>query len=96
MYAHALARSGFAVAFRDRGYEWAYDATAAGELVSLPLVVLVSFIAQPRLLYAMADDGLLPSLFREVCGTLPTLVYRSRVHGLCRAGDGGCWARTDV
>lgn len=40
--------------------------TAIGELVTLPLVVLVSFIAQPRLLFAMAKDGLLPPLFAEV------------------------------
>ena len=37
-----------------------------GEIVTLPLVVLVSFLAQPRLQYAMATDGLLPRLFSEV------------------------------
>lgn len=40
--------------------------TAIGELVTLPLVVLVSFMAQPRLLFAMAKDGLLPRIFSEV------------------------------
>lgn len=40
--------------------------TAIGELVTLPLVVLVSFMAQPRLLFAMAKDGLLPHIFAEV------------------------------
>lgn len=40
--------------------------TAVGELVTLPLVVLVSFMAQPRLLFAMAKDGLMPSLFSQV------------------------------
>lgn len=40
--------------------------TAIGEIVTLPLVVLVSFMAQPRLLFAMAKDGLLPHLFAEV------------------------------
>lgn len=34
--------------------------------MTLPLVVLVSFMAQPRLLFAMAKDGLLPKLFAEV------------------------------
>lgn len=34
--------------------------------MTLPLVVLVSFMAQPRLLFAMAKDGLLPHLFAEV------------------------------
>ena len=37
-----------------------------GEIVTLPLVVLVSFLAQPRLQYAMATDGLLPKIFAEV------------------------------
>lgn len=34
--------------------------------MTLPLVVLVSFMAQPRLLFAMAKDGLLPRIFAEV------------------------------
>ncbi|CAN0420310.1 unnamed protein product [Discosporangium mesarthrocarpum] len=37
-----------------------------GELFTLPLVVLVSFMAQPRLLFAMSKDGLLPPVFSEV------------------------------
>lgn len=48
--------------------------TAIGELVTLPLVVLVSFMAQPRLLYAMAKDGLLPGMFAEVLIPNPPLV----------------------
>lgn len=45
---------------------WASEITAIGELVTLPLVVFVSFLAQPRILYAMAIDGLLPRVFGEV------------------------------
>lgn len=45
---------------------FAHQITAIGELVTLPLVVLVSFMAQPRLLFAMAKDGLLPHIFAEV------------------------------
>ena len=37
-----------------------------GEIATLPLVVLVSFLAQPRLQYAMATDGLLPQVFSDV------------------------------
>ncbi|CAN0211326.1 unnamed protein product, partial [Hapterophycus canaliculatus] len=58
--------SAFAEAFRHRGMTTAYKITAIGELVTLPLVVLVSFMAQPRLLFAMAKDGLLPKIFAEV------------------------------
>jgi amino acid transporter len=45
---------------------------AIGEIVTLPLVVLISFIAQPRLQFAMAQDGLLPkvmafAMFNYLC-----------------------------
>jgi C-terminus of AA_permease len=43
-----------------------YLSIPLGEIVTLPLVVLVSFLAQPRLQYAMATDGLLPKIFAEV------------------------------
>jgi hypothetical protein len=39
---------------RDRGLEWAAHITAIGELVTLPVVVLVSFLAQPRIQFPMA------------------------------------------
>jgi amino acid transporter len=58
--------SGFSQAFKARGLHWAYEVTAVGEIVTLPLVVLVSFIAQPRLQYALAEDGLLPAMFGQV------------------------------
>jgi amino acid transporter len=58
--------SGFSQAFKARGLYWAYEVTAVGEIVTLPLVVLVSFIAQPRLQYALAEDGLLPAMFGQV------------------------------
>ncbi|CAM9805598.1 unnamed protein product, partial [Laminaria digitata] len=73
--------SAFAEAFRDRGMKAAYkQITAIGELVTLPLVVLVSFMAQPRLLFAMAKDGLLPHLFAEV-DSRGTLLKGSLVSG---------------
>jgi len=58
--------SGFSDAFKDRDWYWAQHIVAAGEIVTLPLVVLISFLAQPRLQFAMAEDGLLPSIFSEV------------------------------
>ena len=39
---------------------------AAGEVFTLPLVVLVSLLAQPRVYYMMSLDGLLPKVFREI------------------------------
>lgn len=40
--------------------------TKLGELIVLPLVVLVTIMAQPRLTHTMANDGVLPSIFAEV------------------------------
>jgi len=67
-YTEVSLDSGFSAAFASRGWRWAEHVVALGEIVTLPLVVLVSFLAQPRLLYAMADDGLIPRLFAEVDG----------------------------
>jgi len=39
--------------------------TAVGEVLLLPLVVLVSFLPQPELFAALAEDGLLPSSFAQ-------------------------------
>ena len=38
----------------------------AGEVFTLPVVVLISLMAQPRLQLAMAQDGLLPPIFSQV------------------------------
>jgi amino acid transporter len=57
--------SGFPSAFADRGVEWAAQLTAAGEVFTLPVVVLISLLAQPRLFAAMAKDGLLPAIFAK-------------------------------
>lgn len=53
-------------ACRYNGLQWAAELVAVGELVTIPLVVLVSLIAQPRLQFAMAEDGLLPQIFARV------------------------------
>jgi amino acid transporter len=58
--------SGFSEAFRHNGVTWAAEFVAAGELLTLPLVVLVGFLAQPRLQFAMAEDGLLPKVFSRL------------------------------
>lgn len=65
-YESISAAAGFSEAFRSRGVRWAANVVAVGELVTLPLVVLVSLLAQPRLQFAMAEDGLLPPIFARV------------------------------
>lgn len=58
--------SGFPAAFHDRGVSWAANISAFGEVFTLPVVVLISLMAQPRLQLAMAQDGLLPPIFARV------------------------------
>lgn len=67
-YTQINLQSGFSMAFKSRGWVWSQHIVAMGEIVTLPLVVLVSFLAQPRLMYAMADDGLIPRFFTETDG----------------------------
>jgi amino acid transporter len=76
-YNEISSTSGFPDAFYQRHWEWAAHLTAAGEVVTLPVVVLISLMAQPRLLLSMSVDGLLPRAFGSVnvhgnlfCGTL--------------------------
>ncbi len=57
--------AGFASAFQTKNMHFAYQITSVGELVTLPLTVLVSFLGQPRVMLAMARDNLAPRLFRE-------------------------------
>ena len=57
--------SGFASAFQTRNMQFAYQITSVGELLTLPLTVLVSFLGQPRVMLAMARDNLAPRLFKE-------------------------------
>jgi amino acid transporter len=41
-------------------------ASKLGEIITLPIVVLVTVMAQPRLQFAMAQDGLLPPIFASI------------------------------
>ena len=63
--------SGFPEAFRYRGFQWIAQFTAAGEIITLPIVVFIALMLQTRLQYALANDGLLPRMFQEVQNGLP-------------------------
>ena len=65
-YHEISATSGFPDAFHQRHWEWASHIAAAGEVATLPVVVLISLMAQPRLTYSLSMDGLLPSIFGRV------------------------------
>ena len=55
--------SGFPSAFRYNGINWAAEVASAGEILTMPIIVLISLMAQPRLQYALANDGLMPPFF---------------------------------
>jgi APA family basic amino acid/polyamine antiporter len=87
-YSEISESSGFADAFHSNKATVAAQIASLGEIVTLPLVVLVSLMAQPRVLFAMACDGLLPPIFKEmdatkegnltksiaICGVVMTLI----------------------
>src|SRR5208283_4803491 len=50
-------------AFLDRDLVWASHLITAGALAGLTSVMLVMLLGQTRVLYAMANDGLLPRKF---------------------------------
>jgi basic amino acid/polyamine antiporter, APA family len=50
-------------AFLDRGLTWASNIIVVGALAGLTSVMLVMLLGQTRVLYAMANDGLLPKKF---------------------------------
>jgi amino acid transporter len=56
----------FSAGFNAQGAKWAATIVHAGEVGTMPLVVLVSLLAQPRINYALACDGLLPRIFAKV------------------------------
>jgi len=58
--------SGFPSAFYSVQANWAGQIAALGEILTLPIVVLISIMAQPRLMLAMGEDGLLPAFFRRL------------------------------
>lgn len=58
--------SGFPDAFLTLGYTWAGQLTAIGELICLPVVVMLCLMVQPRLTLSMAHDGLLPTTFSKL------------------------------
>lgn len=56
----------FAHGFNAVGWPWAAQIVRFGECITMPVVVLISFLAQPRVNYALACDGLMPKIFAKV------------------------------
>ncbi len=52
--------SPFSTVFRQVGLPWAADVVAVGAVIGITSVLYMLLLAQPRILFAMARDGLLP------------------------------------
>lgn len=61
-----LEAGSFGDGFEGHGWKWAGTIVRAGEVVTMPVVALIGFLAQPRLCYAVACDGLMPRVFAVV------------------------------
>ncbi|GMF20693.1 unnamed protein product [Phytophthora lilii] len=65
-YKEIDAEESYGNAFTSVGMDWAASFVASGEVLTMPITSFIGFLAQPRVQYAMAKDGLLPAAFAEV------------------------------
>ncbi|KAF1772404.1 Cationic amino acid transporter, C-terminal [Phytophthora cactorum] len=65
-YTEIDAEESYGNAFTSVGMDWAASFVATGEVLTMPITSFIGFMAQPRVQYAMAKDGLLPAAFAEV------------------------------
>jgi len=69
-------------AFRASGMEWVATVVAVGALVGLSTSLLGAMFPLPRIIYAMASDGILFRWLSKVNGTLKTPVFATAASGL--------------
>ncbi|CAL1382497.1 unnamed protein product [Linum trigynum] len=72
-------------AFAAHGMQWAVYIITAGAVMALCSTLMGSMLPQPRILMAMARDGLLPSFFSDVNKKSQVPVKSTVVTGLCAA-----------
>ncbi|CEG47728.1 amino acid-polyamine-organocation family [Plasmopara halstedii] len=65
-YTEINAEESYGNAFTSLKLDWAASFVATGEVLTMPITSFIAFLAQPRVQYAMAKDGLLPSIFARV------------------------------
>ncbi|MDQ8706139.1 APC family permease [Streptomyces sp. LHD-70] len=68
------------------GAGWPAVLLAAGAVVSIFSVVLVTLFGQTRILFSMARDGLVPQIFRRVDRERHTPVHNTWIVGACVGG----------
>ncbi|KAG8455778.1 hypothetical protein GDO86_001826 [Hymenochirus boettgeri] len=72
-------------AFYRRGYSWAGFVVAAGSICSMNTVLLSNLFSLPRIVYAMAEDGLFFQFFSKVNPTTKVPVIGIIVFGILTA-----------
>lgn len=65
-YSEIDAGESYGKAFSHVGWDWAATIVSTGEVLTMPITSFIGFLAQPRVQYAMAKDGLLPQVFARV------------------------------
>ncbi|CAK9870682.1 unnamed protein product [Sphagnum jensenii] len=72
-------------AFNDHGMPWATYVVAAGAIAALSTALMGSLLPQPRILMAMARDGLLPPFFSTLHPVTAVPVNSTLITGLVAA-----------
>lgn len=72
-------------AFAKNGMQWAMYIVTAGAVLALCSTLMGSLLPQPRILMAMARDGLLPSFFSDVNKRTQVPVKSTILTGICAA-----------
>jgi cationic amino acid transporter 1 len=72
-------------AFARHGMQWAMYLVTSGAVLALCSTLMGSIMPQPRILMAMARDGLLPSFFADVSEKTQVPVKSTIITGICAA-----------
>ncbi|KAF7056606.1 hypothetical protein CFC21_063996 [Triticum aestivum] len=72
-------------AFARHGMQWAMYLVTSGAVLALCSTLMGSLLPQPRILMAMARDGLLPSFFSDVSEKTQVPVKSTIITGICAA-----------
>ncbi|XP_015866464.3 cationic amino acid transporter 2, vacuolar [Ziziphus jujuba] len=72
-------------AFASHGMQWAANVITVGAVTALCSTLMGSLLPQPRILMAMARDGLLPSFFSDVNKHTQVPIKSTIITGICAA-----------
>jgi len=78
-----------AVGIDATGLNWLKPLIKVGAIAGLSSVILVMIMAQPRIFYSMARDGLLPPLFKSIHPKYKTPHVTTILTGVCVAATAG-------